>query len=167
MLAPDSLLMKPPARYEIPAPADIVVYAHDRRLLLAVEIKETRQPSAKDATSLRRSLHAHGLVPDSAFYLIVYPTTLFLWRRETPAADPPDYTASTKLLEEDAERGVAHQRDRQLRKGGLQLLVFGWLSVLANDLRRADPTSDAERMLIDSGVYEALRHGEVQFEADR
>lgn len=57
--------------------------------------------------------------------------------------------------------------DRQLRKGGLQLLVFGWLSVLADELRRADPTSDAERVLIDSGVYEELRHGEVQFEADR
>ena len=154
-------------RYEMAAPADIVVYALDRRPVLAVEIKEARQASAKEAAALRRGLFAHGLLPDSAFYLIVYPTTLFLWRRETPAADPPDYAASTRPVLNDTQLNVSLGRDGHLRKGGLQLLVFSWLSVLASDLRAPDATSEPEKMLIDSGVYEQLRHGDVQFEADR
>jgi hypothetical protein len=148
----------------MPAPADIVVYAPDRRPVLAVEIKETRHASAKEATALRRGLFAHGLLPDSTFYLIVYPTSLFLWRRQTPADGPPDYVASTRPGLEDTDLNVSHEHDGHLRKGGLQLLIFGWLSVLANDLRAADPTSEPEKILIDSGVYEQLRHGEVQFD---
>jgi hypothetical protein len=144
----------------LPASTDIVVYARDRRPVLAVEIKEKINASAKDATALRRYLLAHGLVPASAFYLIVYPTMLFLWRRETPATGLPDYAVSAKLAGDEMDG--AH-----LRKGGLQLVVFWWLSVLANDLRDADPSSEAEKMLIDSGVYENLRHGEVRFEGDR
>ena len=144
----------------LPASSDIVVYARDRRPVLAVEIRETRQPSAKDAAALRGCLHAHGLVPASAFYLIVYPTTLFLWRRETPATDLPDYAASAKWAGDDT--GAA-----RVYKDGLQLVVFWWLSVLTNGLRDADPASEADKILIDSGVYEDLRHGEVRFEGDR
>jgi hypothetical protein len=69
--------------------------------------------------------------------------------------------------ESTGETGRGRERRARLRKGGLQLLVFWWLSMLANGLRGADPTSEAERMLIDSGVYEELRQGEVQFETDR
>lgn len=158
--------MRAQAKYKMPALADIVVYAPDSHLVLAVEIKEAKQTSATEAAALRRSLLAHGLLPDSAFFLLVYPSTLFLWRRETPAADPPDYIASTLSVMIDPERGVAADDRARLRKGGLQLRVFAWLSVLASDLRRADPKSEPEKMLIDSGVYERLRHGEVRFAAD-
>jgi hypothetical protein len=158
--------MRPQTKYEMPAPADIVVYAPDRHLVLAVEIKETRQASAKEAAALRHRLLAHGLLPDSAFFLLVYPSTLFLWRRETPAADPPDYVASTIPVLNDTELNIAGDDDTHLRKGGLQLRVFAWLSVLASDLRGADPKSEPEKMLIDSGVYDQLRHGDVRFEAD-
>src|SRR4051812_28468093 len=98
--------MQTKSQVEMPAPADIIVYAHDRHLVLAVEIRETRQVSAKEATALRRRLSEHGLIPDSAFYLIAYPTSLFLWRRETPATDAPDYAASTGPVLGNAEFDV-------------------------------------------------------------
>lgn len=44
--------------------------------------------------------------------------------------------------------------------------MFTWLSFLASDLRGANPKSEPEKMLLDSGVYDQLRHGDVRFEAD-
>ena len=146
--------------------ADIVVYAPDKSPVLSVEIKETRQASAEEAAALRRRLLAHGLLPNSAFLLLVYPATLFLWRRESPADSAPDYVASAKPVLRDTEMNIPGGDEAPLRKSGLQLLVFAWLSVLANDLRNADPKSEPEKMLIDAGVYDRLRHGDVRFEAD-
>jgi hypothetical protein len=158
--------MKLQTKYETRAPADIIVYAADRYPVLAVEIKETRQASAEKAAAVRRNLLAHRLLSDSAFFLLVYPTMLFLWRRETPASGLPDYIASATPVLNDTELKVAGDDGVHLRKGGLQLRVFAWLSVLASDLRSADPKSEPEKMLIDSGVYAQLRHGDVRFEAD-
>lgn len=64
------------------------------------------------------------------------------------------------------ERSRVGEDDIPLRKGGLQLRVFTWLSVLASNLRNANPESEPEKMLIDSGVYDQLRHGDVRFEDD-
>ena len=66
----------------------------------------------------------------------------------------------------DTELNIAGTADAHLRKGGLQLRVFAWLSVLASDLRSANEKSEPEKMLIDSGLYAQLRHGDVRFEAD-
>jgi hypothetical protein len=118
------MYMRPQKKHEMPALADIVVYAPDRRPVLAVEIKEGRHVSAREAADLRHNLLAHGLLPDYAFFLLVYPTNLFLWRRETPAAGPPDYVASTPPLLKDTVLSVAGDVNAHLRKGGLQLLVF-------------------------------------------
>jgi hypothetical protein len=158
--------MKPLTKYEMPVLADIVVYAPDKRPVLSVEIKGTRYASAEEAAALRRRLLAHGLLPNSAFLLLVYPSALFLWRRESPADSPPDYAASARPAVRGMDMNIAGSEQMHLRRSGLQFLVFTWLSVLANDLRGADPRSEPEKMLIDSGVYDQLRHGDVRFEHD-
>jgi hypothetical protein len=158
--------MKPLAKYEMSVLADIVVYAPDKSPVLSVEIKETRHASAEEAAALRRRLLAHGFLPNSAFFLLVYPTALFLWRRESPADSPPDYVASARPTVRGTDMSIAGGEEAHLRRSGLQFLVFTWLSVLANDLRSADPKSEPEKMLIDSGVYDQLRHGDVRFEHD-
>ncbi len=140
------------------ATADITVYSRDRRSVLAVEVKGLSAPTAQGAAGLRRDLLLHQLLPEATFFLLVYSTTMFLWRKETPPAAPPDCSASAEAVFKDYRAAMS--------KGALQIAVFNWLSTIASGIREVDPASPAEQMLVQSGLYGEIRHGNVQFEAD-
>jgi len=142
--------------------ADIIVYSRNKRLVLAVETEASSEPTAQEATELRCRLLEHPLFPRGSFFLFVNYAAMFLWREETPPAAPPDFSASADTVLKDYEllddgKGVPS-------KGALEIVVFAWLSSIANGLREADPASPPGQMLIQSGLYDEIRGGEVQFE---
>jgi len=125
-----------------------------------------RDVTAEEAADWRSRLLENGLVPDSAFLLLAFPETLFLWHRESPADSPPDYVASGGPVWKRAGRNEAGGDELPLYKSGMRFRLFSWLLVLAYEGRSADPTSEPERMLIDAGVYDRMRYGDVRFEDD-
>ena len=142
--------------------ADIIVYSRDRRLVLAVETTGLSESTAQDATALRRNFIVHQLLPKTAFFLFVSPTAMFLWRQEALPSAPPDCEVS-------ADAVLNHYRSEEsgewaMTKGELEIVVLHWLCRITNGLREADPASPPERMLIESGLYEQIRNGDVQFD---
>ena len=142
--------------------ADIIVYSHDRSLALAVETTISRAPTAEDATELRRHLLMHQLLPRAPFFLLVNPTSMFLWREATPPTAPPDREVSADAV---LNNYCSEESGKwAMTKGALEIVVLHWLCTIANGLREADPASPPEQMLIDSGLYEQIRNGDVQFD---
>jgi hypothetical protein len=50
------------------------------------------------------------------------------------------------------------------RGESLQLALVSWLGDLASAIRQPDPTSEADQMLVKSGLYDKIRFGEVKSE---
>lgn len=143
---------------------DIAVRSPDHRLQLVAEVKHGEEASPKWAAQLRRNLLSYGAVPNAPYFLVVVPRHLFLWRNAPPGEIPPDFTASTSDLFRYYLRRNAATPER-LGKEGLQLLVTAWLGDLAHAIREPCPDSEPDRLLLDSGAYEAIRRGEIDVAA--
>jgi hypothetical protein len=142
--------------------ADILVHSPDHRLQLVVEVKNIADASPQWAASLRRNLLVHGAVPDAPYFLLALPKRLFLWK---PTAEPdvaPDYVAGTTELLRDY-LGSWFQ-EQQLSEESLELAVRAWLRDLTWSMRTPRRDSEADRMLLESGAYEAIHHGSVAFD---
>jgi hypothetical protein len=44
----------------------------------------------------------------------------------------------------------------------MELAIASWLNDLANNVRKPDPSSEADQMLIRSGLYDQMKHGVVR-----
>ena len=143
--------------------ADIIVYARDRRLALAVEITSLSEP-IQDVIATRRHLVMHPLFPRASFFLLVNPSSMFLWREETLSIAPPDYEVSADAV----VNYLLGQESRkwEMTQGELEIIVLHWLGTIVNGLREADPASPPEQMLIESGLYELIRNGDLQFDTE-
>ncbi|HEX6038766.1 hypothetical protein [Longimicrobium sp.] len=142
---------------------DIEVYSPDHRLQLVVEVKSTPGASPQWAARFRRNLLSHGAVPNAPYFLIALPDCLFLWSRSSGMNVPPDYEAATAdVVREYLGSWAAGSGD--LGEGSLQIAVGSWLRDLAQTFRRPRRDSEADRMLLDSGAYQAIRNGSVAFE---
>lgn len=145
--------------------SDIEVYSPDHRLQLVVEVKSTPGASPAWAARFRRNLLAHGAVPDAPYFLIAVPDCLFLWSRGAGVDVPPDYEAATSdVVREYLGSWAADATD--LGEGSLQIALGAWLRDLAQSVRKPRRDSEADRMLLDSGAYQAIRRGSVAFETN-
>jgi hypothetical protein len=155
--------MIPQSNFAMPPRSDIIAYSMDHRPVLVVECKGGKGTSPENAALLRRNLLAHELIPDAPYFLLAFATAFFLWREKTPADELPDFSASARsvlreYLGELAEKAPA------TRGESLQLALVSWLGDLASAIRQPDPGSEADQMLVKSGVYEKIRRGEVKSE---
>lgn len=146
------------------AQADIVVFSRDKRPILVVELKDTgAYTTPESAAGVRRSLMAHGLLPDAPFFMLVTPIKQFLWPKIAAPHDLPGFTApSTSILDHYA--APRPSRPKQGRGGALEIVIFSWLSDLASGIRSPSRDSPADQMLVESGVYQQIRGGTADFE---
>jgi hypothetical protein len=140
---------------------DIVVEAPDRTRVLVVECKRTKESSDVGATKWRRNLQVHGLNVDSEFFLLAFPTKLFLWKAGTPAHANPDFSAPSMPVLKRYLGRVADQPRAPLPES-LEIAFSTWLSDLANGVRKPDASSEPERMLVQSGLLERIKGGRVR-----
>lgn len=146
------------------ARADIVVFSKDKRPILVVDVKDTRAYTTREsAAGVRRSLITHGLLPDTPFFVFATRSQLFLWPQNVDPRDPPGFTAAIDSILDDY---ASHRpnRPKTSRGGALEIVIFSWLSDLASGIRSPSPGSPADHMLLESGVYEQIQGGTVDFE---
>jgi hypothetical protein len=146
------------------APADIAVFSKDRRPVLIVEVRDSDVHStAESAAGLRRSLLAHHLLPDAPFFMLATRIQLFLWRGDAHSNAYPWYSAAARsVLDSYGSRHA--NRGKPFRGGALEIVMFSWLSDLASGVRAPSPDSEADRVLLESGLYEQIRGGTADFE---
>ncbi len=144
---------------------DIAVSDPEEKLQLVVEIKSKLGASAEWVIRMRRNLLAHSFMPNAPFFLLVLPDSLYLWTDANlvDGTARPDYKIeATEVL---APYLKSNQPLYDLSGYGLELLTISWLEdVVRNDLQR-DSVNPNPKWLLDSGLYEAIRHGSVELEA--
>ena len=151
------------SRHKMPGAFDISVYSRDRQLVLLAEIKWDKESSEQNATYYRRNLLSHGLLSSVPFFLLANRSTLNLWRGTASPDEAPTYTAAAKPIFKrylgplaDDERGPGSE--------SLQFALTRWLSEFADESRAPDQSSDADQMVINSGLAQQLKGGEVREE---
>jgi len=138
--------------------ANIIIESTSWRPILIVVCRPTQDTSSQYATRFRRNLVAHGLDLDLPYFLLAFPTRLFLWRANANIEAPPDFTASTQAV---LKRYMGRFADRP---GGpceesLEIALTVWLNYLANGFRQPEALSEADQMLVTSGLLEKIKGG--------
>jgi hypothetical protein len=144
--------------------ADVAVFDKSGNLQLVVETKYIKpdQDMPSRAIQIRRNLLAHSGIPDSPFFLIVFPDHLYLWKkalRDTydRQADYSVYTeAFFKSFAEKWKRSLEHMSGIEFER-----LVSDWIKNLSN----SNDTSEIPEWAEKSGLYEAIKNGSVVTEA--
>ena len=143
--------------------ADILVHSDDFKLI--VRVKGGGQSSAEWAARYRRNLVEHDLIPTTEYFLLAVPDYLYLWKEKgTLEVVPPDYVVRTfnvlkkYLTTSDAEPKV-------IDKDGLQFALSSWLRDATFSAKRPPKGSDAYKLLVESGLLDAIDQREVITEA--
>jgi hypothetical protein len=143
--------------------ADVAVFDKSGNLQLVVEAKymKPNEDSLKRAVQIRRNLLVHSGIPDSPFFLIVFPAHFYLWKKGLPDNydRQADYSVDTGVfLDSFADKwktfdymaGVEFER-----------LVSQWIK----DLSNSNDTSKIPDWARASGLYDAIKNGSVVTEA--
>ncbi len=139
---------------------DAVVYDRDGKIILAVEVKSTRDPSqASDrwARTVRRNLVAHYALPSSApFMLVTEPGHFFLWTRNTPQDldRNPDLEFDLDIVPASTPVESPAERTRSFENA-----VAQWLMRLTD--AQTPPEFPAAQRIAATGLLERLRGGRV------
>jgi hypothetical protein len=141
--------------------ADIVIETPDRRRVLVVECKRAKETSPSQAARWRRNYMAHGLDSSVPYFLLAFPTALFLWRANQDMNAEPDFTAPAKSILQRYLGAIAEQPDGPLEES-LEIAFSTWLSDLANGIRKPDVSSEADQMLVQSGLLAQIKDGIVR-----
>jgi hypothetical protein len=142
------------------APADIVVESPTGRRVLIVECKSTKRSTPEDAAQVRRNFLAHNQFPADAFFLLAMPTKLFLWGNDPGGGSAPSFSADARPVLREYLGPIADQEGGP-RGESLELAIASWLGDLTSNLRSADQ-SDADRMLVESGLLDKIKGGRVR-----
>lgn len=141
---------------------DIAVLTPEGDTALVVEVKARRGMSRTWAMKLHRNLWAHGLTEGAGYFLLVTPDRSFLWKGRPVGHEdgqPDAEVPTTSLL--DASLVEAAARDGQ----ALELLVSGWVSSLVAAAAPDEVPEPARSLVVDSGLYDAVKDGAVLTEA--
>jgi len=141
---------------------DIVAYSRDHRRMLVVDCKMSKESSPESAARLRRNLMQHELLDEAPFFLLAFPTGLFLWKGEAKSDELPAFSAPAKPVLR-TYLGKAAEDDANIRRASLEIALCSWLSDLVIGVRTPEANNEADQILVQSGLYEQIRHGEVRF----
>ena len=139
---------------------DIAAYSRHRQLVLLAEVNWVKESSEETAVLFRHDLISHQLLPQVPFFLLAYRNALFLWKEASRPDARPNFQAATRPV---LKKYLGDLADSDTGPGpeGMESAVKLWLSDLASGIESPDARTDADKMLVDSGLYELIRHGEV------
>lgn len=138
--------------------ADIVLETPNKRLL-HVECTWMKEPSMADVIEVRDDLSELWTI-ESEYFMLALQTDLHLWRTDAPAGSQPLFTASPRQIWHYylGERGD----DLDFIRSEVMIILLGaWLNALAHNIMRLDPDSEADQLLIKSGLYDRMKRGVV------
>lgn len=144
--------------------ADVAVFDKSGNLQLVVEAKciGPNEATLNRAVQIRRNLLVHSGIPDSPFFLIVFPDHFYLWKKGLPDTydRQADYSVDTEILFKSF--GEKWRNSFEPMSGlEFERLVSEWIK----DLSNSNDTSKIPDWARTSGLYEAIRNGSVVMEA--
>lgn len=144
---------------------DIVVDSALGRTILLVECKRSKDSSPEVAARLRQGLLADSALPaeDDAFFMMAFPNVIYLWVPGSAPGAPPSHSAPAKSVLREYLGRIADQPGGP-REESLELAIASWLSDLTANLRGPAKTSEADQMLVVSGLYDKMRGAYVRTE---
>jgi len=147
------------------ARADLAVYDRDGQLTAVAEVKNKVGTSREWAAGLHRNTLARGGFSDIKFFLLATPDRFYLWKDAVGALDAvePTYDGDAGgLLASYFARSRLDPSD--ISGSAFELVVAAWLA----DLARSDgPPTDLpheQQWLLESGFFNAVKNGRVEFE---
>lgn len=148
------------------ARADLALYNSHGQLTAIVEIKSKMCTSIDWAKFTRRNILAHWDIDGVDFFLLVTPDRLYMWKdsgtRRGPV--PPTHDADTTAEFAPYFKG-AGVSPKRITGHAFELVVGAWLGDVMRSARRADESTDAQRILVESGLETAVRDGRIEYEA--
>jgi hypothetical protein len=149
-------------------PIDFVAYNSNGTVVLLAEAKSRRGTSESWAAKLRRNMLAHGLLPNSQYFLIATPERMYAWRQEDlPPSDVlPQFTV-------DAQKALApyfaklKQDPASIGPQAFELLILTWLTDIARSAGDQPDVDPSLRSLFDSGLLSSLQQAEIEMNAAR
>lgn len=145
--------------------ADILLESPTGRRVLLVECKAVIHSSPKSAAHLRRNLLFHSAGTSAAFFMLATPSALYLWNEEAQPDELPLFSSDSKQVLREY-LGPLVDRSGGPRGESIERAIASWLSDLAGQLRKPEATSQADQMLIASGLYEQMKDGVVRTGVD-
>ena len=142
---------------------DITIRKRDGRPIAIVEVKNKRALTEADASFLRRSFLAHGLIEDIPYFLVLSQDVGYLWHQE--ASPSSDVDAFIRFSMDGVLKRFMSEADidERLRGAQLELVVWQWLTEIAGNGLNAD--QEPERQLRSSGFLDALQETSVRMAA--
>lgn len=142
--------------------ADIVVYSPNGQIVLVVESKNRLGASREWAAQLRRNIMAHGIMPDSPYFLLALPDRFYLWKN---AGNTPDLVEPTYEL--DASPFIqsyfeaAKLSPQEIGGYAFDMIITVWLNQFIHWGLSPEAPAETQQMIEDSGLHEALKNGKV------
>jgi hypothetical protein len=137
---------------------DIVGFDRNGHVKLVAEVNNRRGVSHQWVTNLRRNLAVNTQLPTDAYFLLILPDELHLWK---PTATP-DLDRNPDVSARIPEWFSGHTSST----GAREFSLFGWLSGLtmptSPEMLKADPSW---AWAVDSGLAETLRGGRVEIQS--
>lgn len=142
---------------------DIAVYGKDKRLKLLVEIKMKYGTSISWAAKMRRNMYAHGLLPETDFFLLTLPDKFYLWKDVgiLIEAIEPSYEINPQSFLEPYYR-KANVSPSNITEASLELIISSWLTQIITVPSMDLLASDYKDWLIDSGLFDAIQGGYIE-----
>jgi hypothetical protein len=119
-----------------------------------------KEPSLAKVTQLRDDL-AQFWSTQFEYFMVTLRAELYLWRDDAPPGSPPQYTASAKQIWRDY-LGEYGDRPETLLCVSMEMAVASWLNDLANNVTKPDPESEADQLVLRSGLYDRMKGGVVR-----
>lgn len=141
--------------------ADVAVFDKSGNLQLVVEAKYIRpeEDTLNRAVQIRRNLLAHSGIPDSPFFLIVFPGHFYLWKK----GQPDTYDRKADYSDKFFFKSFPEWRTSLQHQPGIEFerLVSEWIK----DLSNSNDESSIPAWAQVSGLYDAIKNGSVVSEA--
>lgn len=149
-------------------PIDFIAYNRAGTVLLLAEAKSRPGTSDEWAAKLRRNMLAHGVLPNSQYFLIATPERMYGWRQGNfpPVDAPPEFTIDARMALGPYFSKLG-QNPAQIGPAAFELVVLNWLTDISR-LPGNQPESDPSlRSLSESGLLASLQDADIQMNPAR
>jgi hypothetical protein len=141
-------------------PYDIVLESPRRERILIVECGGPNGFTRQDAARLRERLLEYWAL-EARFFMLAFGTELFLWKRESEPGALPDFTSSARSVLRDY-LGRVMDDPHEPSLFSIEITMGSWLHDLAWGMRKLQAGSEADQMLVHSGLYAQMKHASVR-----
>jgi len=95
--------------------------------------------------------------------MLALPATIHVWKPQDDISAPATFKASAASVMRDYLGAIADQPGGP-RPESLELAISSWLGDLAGGIRKPVDSSEADAMLVTSGLYDRIKGGYLRTE---